>query len=114
MRKELANGVGERKKYRAYFERIGKKTNYKGYTEETILLKKVTDVEAGKIVADHLWFSYTQGFINAHIHPGDSIEFEARSKPYSKGYVNRALKVSNQAKDYKLSNPTQIKKLKVI
>jgi hypothetical protein len=111
MRKELANSAGERKKYRAYFERIGKKVNYKGYSEETILLKNVLDVTLAEVVADHLWFTYSQGFINAHIHPGDSIEFEARSKPYSKGYANRALKVSNKTKDYKLSNPTKIRKV---
>ncbi len=111
MRKELANSAGERKKYRAYFERIGKKTNYKGYSEETILLKNIVDVETTLVVADHIWFTYTQGFVKARIQPGDVIEFEARSKPYSKGYANRALKVYNKKKDYKLSNPTKIRKV---
>lgn len=111
MRKELKKLEGVRKKYKAYFERIGKKINYKGYSEETILLKNVADIETGKIVADHVWFSYTQGFVKASIQPGDIIEFEARSKVYSKGYVNEAMKISNKKSDYKLSNPTKIKKL---
>ncbi|MBI3219055.1 MAG: hypothetical protein HYZ44_06060 [Bacteroidetes bacterium] len=111
MRKELAKVEGERKKYKAHFERIGKKINYKGYSEETILLKDIVDVETALIVADHIWFTYTEGFVKARIQPGDAIEFEARSKSYAKGYTNKALKISNKATDYKLSNPTKIKKL---
>lgn len=111
MRKELKKREGVRKKYKAQFERIGKKINYKGYSEETILLKNVVDMETTTRVADHIWFSYTQGFVKAQLHPGDTIEFEARSKAYTKGYVNRALKISDKRSDYKLSNPTKIKKL---
>jgi len=111
MRKELEKLEGVRKKYIAQFERIGKKINYKGYSEETILLKDVVDVETTKIVADHIWFTYTQGFIKAQIHPGDTIEFEARSKAYTKGYVNKAMKISDKRSDFKLSNPTKINKV---
>ncbi|MCE2997432.1 MAG: hypothetical protein ACK5RG_22240 [Cyclobacteriaceae bacterium] len=111
MRKELKNREGVRKKYKAQFERIGKKINYKGYSEDTILLKNVVDIETTTRVADHIWFSYTQGFSKAQLQPGDTIEFEARSKAYTKGYVNRALKISDKRSDYKLSNPTKIRKV---
>ncbi len=111
MRKELKKLEGVRKKFKAQFERIGRKINYKGYSEETILLKRVADMETGEIVADHIWFSYTQGFAKALIHPGDTIEFEARSKVYTKGYVNKALKIAERRNDYKLSNPTKIRRV---
>lgn len=111
MRKELQKLEGVRKKYKAHFERIGKKINYKGYSEETILLKSIVDMETGIIVANHIWFSYTQGFVKASIQPGDIVEFEARSKAYAKGYVNKAMKISTKRSDYKLSNPTKIKKV---
>jgi len=110
MRKELAAEEGKRKKFKAVFDRAGKKVNYKGYSEETILLKDIVDLESQKIVADHIWFSYTQGFIKASLNPGDMIEFEARVKEYNKGYVNRSYKINNSSKDFKLSNPTKIKK----
>ncbi len=110
MRKDLAAENGVRKKFRAVFSRVGKKVNYKGYSEETILLKSIIDTETNKLVADHVWFSYTQGFHKASLSHGDSLEFEARIKEYRKGYVNKSLKINNSATDYKLSHPTKIKK----
>lgn len=112
MRKELAKEEGKRKKFKAAFDRVGKKVNYNGYSEETILLKNIVDLETNKIIADHIWFSYTQGFIKASIVVGDVVEFEARVKEYRKGYVNRNYKINNTSKDFKLSNPTKIKKVK--
>src|SRR6478736_2484049 len=112
MRRELGKEEGKRKKFKAVFDRIGKKVNYKGYSEETILLKNIIDIESHKVVADHVWFGYTQGFIRASISVGDSIEFEARVKEYRKGYINRNYRIDNSEKDFKLSNPTKIKKLK--
>ena len=112
MRKELAAEEGKRKKFKAVFDRVGKKVNYKGYSEETILLKNVVDLESQKVVADHVWFSYTQGFSKASLKPEDVIEFEARVKEYRKGYVNRNYKINNSTTDFKLSNPTKIKKAK--
>jgi hypothetical protein len=113
MRKGLAEEDGNRKKFRASFARIGKKLNYKGRSEETILLKNIVDLESNKIVADHLWFSYTQGFLKASLVAGDHIEFEARVKEYRKGYVNLKYKINNSSTDFKLSNPTRIKKISV-
>lgn len=108
MRKQLAADKGQRKKFSATFERIGKKVNYKGYTEETILLKSIVDFETKKVVADHVWFSYTKGFEKLSLTPGVMVEFEARVKEYKKGYVNKALGLNKRAVDYKLSHPTKI------
>jgi hypothetical protein len=111
MRKALAVENGVRKKFRAMFSRIGKKVNYKGYSEETILLTHIIDIETNRLIADHVWFSYTQGFEKASLSLGDSLEFEARVKEYKKGYVNKALKINNSTTDYKLSHPTKIMKI---
>lgn len=111
MRKALEANQGNRKKFRATFERVGKKVNYKGYSEDTILLKNIIDVISNQQVADHLWFSYTKGFEAIDLKEGVVLEFEARVKEYSKGYVNRALKINDQKQDYKLSHPTKIKKM---
>jgi len=111
MRKELAAELGKRKKFRATVDRLGKKINYKGYSEETILLNAIIDVETGKAVTDHIWFSYTQGFVKASVISGDILEFEARVKEYRKGYVNKNYKINNTTSDFKLSNPTRIKKI---
>ncbi len=111
MRKKLAAEKDKRKKFNAVFVRIGKKTNYKGYVEETILLKNISDLETNKVLTDHLWFGFTKGFEQASLKAGDSLEFEARVKEYRKGYVNRNYKINNSTTDFKLSHPTKIKKL---
>ncbi len=108
MRKNLADKVGLRKKFRAVFTRFGKKVNYNGYTDTTLLLSNIVDTETNKPVTDHHWFAYTKGFEKASLKEGMSIEFEARVKVYKKGYVNKALAINNRQSDYKLSHPTNI------
>ncbi|MBI1769689.1 MAG: hypothetical protein HY015_02075 [Bacteroidetes bacterium] len=113
MRKELAAQNGNRKKFRAVFARIGKKVNYKGYSEETILLKNIVSIETNQVMTDHVWFAFTKGFEQALLKVGDSIEFEARVKEYRKGYVNKNYKIDNSSNDYKLSHPTKIRKVEI-
>lgn len=111
MRKNLEDNVGQRKKFSAVFTRFGKKVNYNGYTDETVLLTQVTDMESNTLVTDHHWFAYTKGFEKAKLKEGATIEFEARVKIYKKGYVNRKLSINNRQSDYKLSNPTRIRNI---
>jgi hypothetical protein len=111
MRKELAAQAGVRKKFRAVFSRIGKKTNFKGYSEDTILLKDVCEADTNNLVTDHLWFRYTQSFEKIVLTEGTMLEFEARVKEYSKGYINKALGKKKRSADYKLSHPTKIRKV---
>jgi hypothetical protein len=110
MRTKLASREGERKKFKARFVRLGKKVNYKGYSEDTILLSAITDVENNTIVTDHLWFSYTKAFEKIKLEEGMDITFEARVKAYKKGYVNKAMGLNRQQTDYKLSHPTKIER----
>lgn len=111
MRKELAKELGIRKKFNGVFIRIGKKAGFNGYSEETILLKNIRDAETNQLVADHIWFNFTKGFEKLSLAEGVTLEFEARIKEYEKGYVNPRYKINNATLDYKLSNPTKIKKL---
>ena len=113
MRKELAKENGIRKKFRAIFIRLGKKTGFNGYSEETILLKNIVDAETDKQVADHLWFSFTKGFEKLSLTEGVILEFEARIKEYRKGYVNPRYKINNSLADYKLSHPTKIRRIDI-
>lgn len=98
-----------RKRFRAVVSRFGKKVNYQGYTDTTVLLVNIVDLETNSTVADHLWFTFTKGFENARITERSTIEFEARVKEYSKGYVNRKYGIDQRKQDYKLSHPTKIK-----
>lgn len=111
MRKNLEDKIGLRKKFRAVFTRFGKKVNYSGYTDTTILLNNIVDAETNLAATDHHWFAYTKGFEKAQLKEGDTIEFEARVKIYKKGYVNRKLAINNRQSDYKLSHPTHIHKI---
>ncbi len=108
MRKNLVDKVGLRKKFRAIFTRFGKKISYNGYTDTTLLLTNIIDLETNAQVTDHHWFAFTKGFEKANLKEGMIIEFEARVKQYKKGYVNRKLAINNQHSDYKLSHPTNI------
>lgn len=112
MRKKLEDKLGLRKKFRAIFNRFGKKVNYQGYTDITILLTHVIDTETNAHVCDHQWFTYTKGFEKAQLKEGVTIEFEARVKIYKKGYVNRKLSINERHSDYKLSHPTKIRVIK--
>jgi hypothetical protein len=115
MRVKLANINLVRKTFKGIFERYGVKTNFKGYSETTILLKDITD-DNNKIVADHIWFNLTKGFeALGELKTGEIIIFDARVKPYIKGYKGRRydedyLNEHPIEQDYKLSNPTKIKK----
>jgi len=109
MRKKLAENEGNRKKFSATFIRLGKKANFKGYSEDTILLKEIKDLESNEVVTDHVWFTYTKGFEKINLQEGAIIEFEARIKEYQKGYVNTAYKINRSKTDYKLSHPTKIR-----
>lgn len=108
MRKNLEDKIGQRKKFRAVFTRFGKKVNYNGYTDITILLTNIVDAETNLVVTDHHWFAYTKGFEKALLKEGAAIEFEARVKMYTKGYVNQKLFINKRQSDYKLSHPTNI------
>jgi hypothetical protein len=109
MRKELKKDEGQRKTFRAVFVRLGKKTGYTGHSVETVLLRDVVDVATDQKVTDHIWFTLTKGFEAILQHEGATIEFDARVKSYTKGYVNSRYKVDQRKNDYKLSNPTRIK-----
>lgn len=87
--------------------RFGKKTNFKGYSEETILLKEIVDISTGEAVTDHVWFTFSKGFADANIREGDCIEFDARVRQYKKGYVHKLMQ-TKKTTDYKLSHPTKI------
>lgn len=107
MRKKLATQEGERKKFRGVFSRLGKKTNYKGYSEDTILLINIMDISTNTLVTDHVWFSFTKGFEKLALTEGVIIEFEARVKAYTKGYVNKRYGINKKNHDFKLSHPTK-------
>lgn len=109
MRKNLEEIEGVRGEFSATFVKLGTKRNYKGYSEETVLLKNVRSTENNSVVADHLWFSYTKGFQSIVLTPGVVIIFNARIKKYTKGYVNKRIGMNERKEDYKLSHPTQIR-----
>jgi hypothetical protein len=60
-------------------------------------------------VADHLWFAYTKTFQAVELRPGALVEFEARIKQYTKGYVNKKYGIDQREIDYKLSHPTKVR-----
>ncbi|HEX6223730.1 MAG TPA: hypothetical protein VFZ52_04940 [Chryseolinea sp.] len=111
MRKALASQVGERKKFQATFVKLGKKRNFKGFTEETILFKNIVDVDQNTVVTDHVWFAYTKSFQSLFLSEGTQVAFEARIKKYTKGYKNSKYKIDQQRPDYKLSHPTKISRI---
>ncbi len=111
MRKKLAEINEERKRFRGVFVRFGKKTGWKGRSEDTLMLRNICDAETLEPVTDHLWFNVTKEFDELALMTGDKIEFNARSKKYTKGYVNKLVAVDHRKSDFKLSHPTKVMKV---
>lgn len=117
MRDQFQKINGFRKKFEGIFARYGKKTNFKGYPETTILLQDVKCVSAPEIKCDHCWFNLTSEFAKLNLREGDIISFDARVKEYQKGYKGRRydddyddeLNEHPISTDYKLSYPTKVK-----
>jgi hypothetical protein len=111
MRKQLAKLDGVRGTFTGTVVRFGSKTSY-GYTVRTLLLVNVRDLTDNPIT-DHLWFNLTKGFAALNLLPGDVVQFDARVKPYTKGYQGHREDVFDcpVQQDYKLSHPTKLKKL---
>lgn len=107
MRQELKKINGKRSTFTAVVVREGLK-RFRHHETKTLLLRDIRDGQ-GNLVADHLWFNLTKGFEDACLDPGDMVCFDARVKPYTKGYKGRRDCGCGVAQlDYKLSNPTNI------
>lgn len=109
MRERLHDKSGVRGCYTATFSRFGSKSAYKGPPLKTVLLIDLKD-DVGREVCDHLWFNFTKEFEAANLQPGDQVRFNARSKPYWKGYRGHRYdddEMRTIEKDYKLSHPTK-------
>jgi hypothetical protein len=113
MRKELKSIDGKRIRFRAVVERFGKKTNYHGYPESTILFKNVTRTDTSKQVTDHIWFTVGKTIEVLELQPGDIVEFDARVGDYVKGYVNNREYIDDRTLDYKLNRPTRFERIGV-
>ena len=111
MRKELQNKANERLTFCATVGRFGTKSNYHGYPVDTILFKDVTFAETGEKATHHIWFTVGKRIEDLELKEGDKIQFDARIKNYTKGYVNYREYIDERKIDYKLSNPTKIKLL---
>jgi hypothetical protein len=113
MRNNLRKINNERHRFYATFERYGSKATWTGNLQTTLLLKNVTNLDDSVVVADHLWFAETKGFAAlGAIQAGARIVFNARSKSYSKGYVNYRQGIDESETDFKLANPTKIEIIK--
>ena len=111
MREKLAHINGKRFTFEGIFERFGTKNSF-GHTKHTLLLRDVKD-SSGKVVTDHLWFQLGKRFDSLKLEAGDIVRFDARAKPYIKGYRGYREDVYDKPveTDYRLSNPTNLKKV---
>lgn len=108
MRPELEKYNETRTTFTAVFVRYGLKSSYRGYPKKTLLFRDIKSID-GKIKTDHVWFTITQGFeALGEIAPDTVIKFDARVKPYTKGYVNYRELIDERTTDYRLSHPTKI------
>ncbi len=105
MREKLKEINGTRARFRGTFDSFGERTSA-GYVKPMALLKNITD-ERGREMCDHLWLNLTASVEALDLKYGDRIEFDARVRPYVKGYYD------NRQRDYRLSHPTRFTKLGV-
>lgn len=105
-RRELALREGERLRFRARLVRFGMKASYRGPDIKTALLADVIFVDTGERAAEHIWIAAGKWAHEAR--EGDALEFDARVKRYSKGYMGRrlgALIERPASVDWRLSRP---------
>lgn len=111
MRRKLKE-IGEKERHNFIGEvvRFGWKNGWMG-SERTILLKDIRLCDG--IVCDHIWFKVGKQFERLALQPGDKVAFSARVSEYWKGYKGRRWDVFGKPieKDYRLSFPTQLRKL---
>ena len=111
MRKNLKKLNEIRKRFKGTFERFGTKAGYK-YPLTTLLFKDIIDISTKEKITEHIWFNLTKGFYTLDLKEGDVVEFDARVKRYTKGYMGYREDVYKPIEtDYKLSHPTKIKKI---
>jgi len=104
MREVLKESDGERMTFTGTIGRYGGK----GGGKYTILMLDVHHTD-GRPVTDHVWFNLTKGFKDLRLQPGEKVKFDARVKPYTKGYKGTRKKIDRPVSDdYKLSHPTRI------
>lgn len=108
MREELKNIDGDRDTFIGKVERYGGK----GGGKFTVLLTNVTRKKDGRFITDHLWFNLTKGFKSLRLDPGEFVQFDARSKPYTKGYQGKKELNKPIKDDFKLSHPTRVSRIK--
>lgn len=104
-------GGGERHTFTGTFVRIGSKG---GRTQLTVLLQDIRLAGGRKVLTDHAWFNYTDGFKALDLSKGDVVRFDARVDDYKKGYwgdnPKKIAQLPPPTVDYKLSRPTKISK----
>ena len=111
MRELLKEQHGVRGVFQGQVDRFGAKRAFRGPDQMTLMLKDVKDA-SGVIVADHLWMVVGARLQALSPQIGDEIVFEARVTEYEKGYKGyREDAYSPISIDYRLSNPTKIRKV---
>lgn len=109
MRKELKKLNGHRDLFTAKIVKEGTKSSFRGATLLTILLKDVKRVSDGKLMCDHLWLNKTKAFTALDLSVGLEVQFVARVKAYTKGYMGKKEYLNRELKqDFKLSYPTNV------
>lgn len=100
--------AGERRRFTGTISRHGVKLGWKGRKAATVLLTEIKDSN-DKLVADHLWFNLTKEFENLVLTEGTRVGFDARVKPYYRGYQGHREDINKPVeRDFRLANPTNI------
>lgn len=103
MRENLAKINTQRIFVTARVSRFGSKTNYHGFSEATIYLVDLKNLD-GENLTNYIWFSVGKIISKMCLKEQEIIQFEARVSPYCKGYFKDTL-------DFKLNNISKIKRL---
>lgn len=84
MREALGELNGKKSLFYAEFKRFGWRKFQGRFVGKTLLFIHVRD-QAGKEVADHLWWKISKSFEKLDLKKGDQIAFHARVDSYTRG-----------------------------
>jgi hypothetical protein len=108
MRTKLQEIDGQRVRFKAKVLKFGTR---RVLQIPTVLLERVIIADSGEMATDHVWLSARN--ILGTIQPGSIVEFDARVRPYEKGYFNPRKGINNRRIDYELVYPTALNVLDV-
>ena len=101
----LEKDLNKQNAYQCIFVKQGFFWDSKNKKHKTVLIKNVTDLKTGELITDHVWLPLTDSLKKAGLCFGDTLQFMATAKRYTKMAQGQIIS------DFAFKNPEKIRNL---